>query len=179
MCVRDLGVREREDLIIIGKIVKTHGITGEVRVLSLTDFPDRFREGLRVVIECLSGEKISHVVEKVRMGRGFLLMRFFGVSECDGAKKFIGGWMKVPRQEAVPLPEGYYYHYDLIGMVVTSEKGEYYGEVVGILQTGSNDIFVIRRGEEEHLIPGIRDVVRGIDLERKQMTIYPMEGLFH
>ncbi len=90
----------------------------------------------------------------------------------------MNGWfIKVPEEEAIPLPEGTYYWFELIGMEVVSETGEKLGTIVDIFETGSNDVYVLKRGRKETYIPATREVIRQVDKQAKRMTIRVPEGL--
>lgn len=170
-----------EELIIIGKTLKTHGLKGALRVASLTDVPKRF-EGLKsVILETRSGIKKSCTLEAVWSASGGdkadVLLSCKEITSIEEAVPFVQGWVKIPRSQTIPLPKNQFYHFDLIGMAVFLEDGRYLGTLEEILKTGSNDIFVVRHELKEHLIPAIREVVREVDTQQKRMVLQRISGL--
>jgi 16S rRNA processing protein RimM len=92
--------------------------------------------------------------------------------------RVLNGWLvQVPQEETVPLPEGQYYWFELIGMEVLSETGEKLGTIVDIFETGSNDVYVMKAGRKEVYLPATKDVIRQIDRAAKRMVVHVMEGL--
>jgi len=167
-----------KDVITIGKILKPVGLRGEVKVLLLTDFPERFKSLREVIVQTKEKqEQEQYQIEYVRFGLPFVYITFAGLSSSAQVDSLIGGLIQLPEEQRVPLPEGSYYQFELQGMDVYLEEGTLLGKVNQVLQTGSNDVFVVKSGEREYLIPALRTVVREIDLTKKRMMIRPVEGL--
>lgn len=165
------------ELIAIGRIVKTFGVKGEVRVQSLSDVPGRF-QGLReVTLEAPSGRAVVTTVNRVREDRDSYVLGFEAFSSPEEAAEFRGGLIKIPLEQVPPLPQGQFYEFQLIGMTVVDESGQQLGTVEEILQTSSNPVFVIRHGGREILVPGTRHVVASVDVEGRTITIRLVEGL--
>ncbi|SFA41881.1 16S rRNA processing protein RimM [Parageobacillus thermantarcticus] len=164
----------------VGKIVNTHGIRGEVRVISRTDFPEeRYKKGntLYIFME-KSKEPIEVIVKSHRVHKSFDLLSFEGYDNINLVEKFKGAMLKVPESQLGELNEGEYYFHEIIGCTVVTEEGETVGTVSEILTPGANDVWVVKRNNgKEVLIPYIEDVVKNVDVERKTITIRPMEGL--
>lgn len=164
----------------VGKIVNTHGIRGEVRVISRTDFPEeRYKKGntLYIFME-KSKEPIEVIVKSHRVHKSFDLLSFEGYDNINLVEKFKGAMLKVPESQLGELNEGEYYFHEIIGCTVVTEEGETVGTVSEILTPGANDVWVVKRNNgKEVLIPYIEDVVKKVDVERKTITIRPMEGL--
>jgi 16S rRNA processing protein RimM len=110
-----------------------------------------------------------------RDGTPLLLLEGYDAPET--VRRFNGWLVQIPEEEAVPLPEGQYYWYELIGMEVESESGEKLGTIVDIFQTGSNDVYVMKSGAKEVYLPAIKDVIKQVDRKAKRMVIHVMEGL--
>ena len=167
-----------KDVITIGKILKPVGLRGEVKVLLLTDFPERFKSLREVIVQTKEKqEQEQYQIEYVRLGLPFVYITFAGLSSSAQVDSLIGGLIQLPEEQRVPLPEGSYYQFELQGMDVYLEEGTLLGKVNQVLQTGSNDVFVVKSGEREYLIPALHTVVREIDLTKKRMMIRPVEGL--
>jgi 16S rRNA processing protein RimM len=164
-------------LITIGKALKPWGVKGEVKVQSLTDFPERFKDLRRVFLVSPQGKEIVCAVESVRSMGGMPLLLLAGYDSPEKAKAIANWLIKIPQEEAVPLPEGQYYWFELIGMVVLSEEGERLGEITDIFETGSNDVYVMKRGRREVYIPATKEIVKQIDRQARTMIIHLMEGL--
>jgi 16S rRNA processing protein RimM len=145
-----------------------------VRCAILTDFPSRFATTKRVL---LGDAKRPYDVERARLVRGAVVLKLSDVASRDEADRLRGQTLYVPDSEAVPLDEGSYFWYQIIGLRVLTADGEELGRIDEIIATGSNDVYVVRSGKQELLVPAIRDVVQRVDLERGIVTVELMEGL--
>lgn len=164
-------------LITIGKAVKPFGVKGEMKVEPMTDFPERFSGLDRVYLVSPSGREIVCRVTSVRYAQQTPFLIFEGYDSPEKARALNGWFVKLPEEEAIPLPEGTYYWFELIGMEVVSETGEKLGTLVDIFETGSNDVYVLKQGRKEFYLPATREVVRQIDKKAKRMTIRLPDGL--
>jgi len=164
-------------LITIGKAVKPFGVKGEMKIEPLTDFPERFRKLTRVYLVSPAGNEIACTVSSVRYAGSTPLLQFGGYDSPEKAKALNGWLVKVPEEEVVPLPDGRYYWFELIGMDVFSEADEKLGTIVDIFETGSNDVYVMKRGREEVYIPATQDVIKQVDRKAKRMIIHLIDGL--
>jgi len=164
-------------LITIGKAVKPFGVKGEMKIELMTDFPERFKGLVRVYLVSPEGQEIVCKVKSVRYAGQAPLLLFDGYDSPEKAKALNGWLIKVPEEDAVPLPEGQYYWYELIGMEVSSESGEKLGTIVDIFETGSNDVYVMKRGSKEVYLPATKEVIKQVDRKTKQMVIHLMDGL--
>ncbi len=158
----------------IGKLGAPHGVQGYLRVHVLTDFPERFSELKKV---CVGEEFKPYRVADVRLVHEEVLLKLRGINTPEAARELVHNLIYVPTAEAVPLPEGEYYCYQIIGLAVEDEHGDPVGEVVDVFATGSNDVYVVRDGESEYLLPAIEDVVLGIDLSQRKIRVRLLEGL--
>lgn len=165
---------EAKPRVVIGKAGAPHGIFGEVRVFPLTDFPERFRGMTEVYV---GDERLS--IAGVRYQNGTILLRFAGYETREMAATLTGRLLTVEREEAVPLSEGEYYTFDIIGLQVEDEAGNILGKVTDVLQTGSNDVYVTKESEEwkELLIPALKSVVRRISIAEGKMVVRLMEEM--
>ncbi len=164
-------------LITIGKALKPWGVKGEIKIQPITDFPERFKELTRVYLVSPKGKEITCPVKSVRYSGSVPLLLLEGYDTPERAKALNGWLVKVPEEEAVPLPEGRYYWFELIGMEVFSEAGEKLGAIVDIFQTGGNDVYVMKRGGKEVYIPATQEIVKQVDRKAKKMVIHLMDGL--
>lgn len=166
-----------EEFVLIGEIVNTQGCRGAVRVLPLTDFPERFRD-LRVVCLVRGDERWRLHIEQVAYHKQFVVLKFREISDMSAAEKLKGVLLQIPRSELVPLPVGHYYVFDIVGISVFTGEGECLGVVRDVLRTGANDVYVVQTGGERPLlVPALKEVVRDIDLKGGRMTVVLPEGL--
>lgn len=166
---------EKPRFLAVGQIIKPHGVRGEVAVEILTDFPGRFALLERVYIDADSPRSVA--LESVRFHKGRALLKLGGYDDRTAVERLRGEMVLVPIDEAMPLEPDQYYQEDLIGLEVWTTDEEYLGDVVDILETGANDVFVVHGDRGEVLLPAIEDVVQWIDLEENRMVIKLMEGL--
>jgi 16S rRNA processing protein RimM len=145
-------------------------VRGDLKVQPLTDFPERFRPG---AVLWSQGRRLE--VARSRWSRGFVYMAFSGTDSRGAAEELRGLLLEVPEAELTPLPEGQYYRFQVIGLEVCTPAGERLGRVADILSTPSNDVYVVRGGPKELLIPAIEDVVQEIDLEGGRLVVEPPE----
>ena len=163
----------------VGKIVNTHSLKGEVKVISSTDFEEeRFKKGSKLLIT--RGNQLIRevVVQSYRNHKNFLLVKFEGIDSVEEAEKLKNLQIKIDSDEVGGLEENEFYFHQIIGCEVFDENDRNLGEIIDILTPGANDVWVIK-GEEgkEILIPYIEDVVKQIDITNKKVNIEVMEGL--
>jgi 16S rRNA processing protein RimM len=159
----------------IGFIRRPHGVQGEMIMDLHTDFPERIKPGRKVLV----GEKRQPLTfDTVRPHGDSLLVSFRGVDTPEDAGRFRNQWVYVKSSDVPPLPEGQYYQYELIGLDVVDENGNPLGKLAEILETGANDIYVVRdEAGKEILLPVIPSVVLNRDMERRILTVHLLEGL--
>ncbi len=124
-----------------------------------------------------SGQRASYSLQSVRVDRQSLIVSLVGITSREAAAQLRGAVIEVMPDDLPGLLEGSYYHKQIIGLRVVTTEGIEIGRITDIFETGSNDVYVVRGHEKEHLIPAIRDVVMKIDLLAGRITIYPMKGL--
>ena len=156
-----------EDKIIIGKLGKVRGLNGELNIIPLTDFEDRFDNLEKVDID----GKILQVDYVKPIGKN-LVIRFNDYTTRESAQKLTGKLMRVYKSEAAPLAEGEFYTFDIVGLEASDLNGIKIGVVTEVLKTGSNDVFVVKGDAgREVLIPALKRVIKKIDIENKSMLI--------
>lgn len=169
-----------ENWLNVGKIVNTHGIRGEVRVISRTDFPDeRYKIGSTLYLFKKGvAEPVELVVKSHRIHKNFDLLTFEGYDNVNDVEEMRDGILKVPASDRGTLAEGEYYFHDIIGCLVATVDGKEVGKVVEILTPGANDVWVVRgKAGKDILIPYIEDVIKKVDMKEKVILIEPMDGL--
>ncbi|ARD49273.1 ribosome maturation factor RimM [Sporosarcina sp. P33] len=164
----------------VGTIVNTHGIKGEVRVMSKTDFPDeRYKAGSKLAIFMPKSKTPTFVtVTSHRKHKNFDLLTFEGYPNINDVEKFRDGVIKVSEKELTELEENEFYYHEIIGCRVITDTGEEIGTVTEIIETGANDVWTVTPAEgKPHYIPYIEDVVKDINLDESVITIELMDGL--
>ncbi|MEO4053548.1 ribosome maturation factor RimM [Solibacillus sp. CAU 1738] len=165
----------------VGRIVNTHGIRGEVRVISTTDFEEtRFAIGNKLAVFKKDDKRpIWVTIESARRHKNFILLTFEGLNNINLVEPFKEGLLKVSKDQLADdeLDENEYYHFEIKDCEVYSEEGELIGVVSDILETGANDVWEITAKGKKHYIPYIADVVKEIDVDEKKIIIHVMEGL--
>ena len=161
----------------IGQIVNTFGIKGMVKVKPFTDNIERFSNLEKIYIKNKSGQT-EYKIQEVKYHKNMVLIKFEGIENPEQADLLKNAYLEVDREHAVPLEEGTYYIVDLIGLEVYTEEGKLLGKVDDIYNTGANDIYVIKDElGKQVLLPGIKDVIKNVDLEGGKITVHLIPGL--
>ena len=158
-----------------GKIVTTHGIRGEVKVMPYTDTPELLCEFDRLFI----GKNRDEInVTRARVFKNTVIMKLEGIDTPEDAEKLRNKLLYTHRDD-LELDDDTYFIQDLIGLEVSdADSGKVYGKIADVMQTGANDVYVIKGDDREYLVPAIADVVVSTDIDGGTMTIRPLEGLF-
>ncbi len=166
-----------QDLLQVGVISSTHGIAGEVKVFPTTDDVTRF-DYLDEVILDTGREKLNLTVAGVKYFKNMVILKFKGINNINDVEKYKGCSLWVTRENAVELDEDEYFVCDMIGLKVMTDEGEELGELTDVIQTGANDVYVVKTKEgKEVLLPAIADCVLNVNLEENTMTVHVMAGL--
>ena len=160
--------------IVIGKIVAPLGTRGEVKVLVLTDFPDRFKTGGELRAKTLSGKALKLKLQACRLHKDGLALKIEGVDARDDAEALRGAEFVIGPEDLKELPSGEFYIFDLIGLIVQTTDGRECGEIVDVISGGANDVYVT---STELCIPALKEVVAEVDFDRGVMIIRPVPGL--
>ena len=165
----------KKEFLEAGKIVTTHGIRGEVKIMPYTDTPELLAEFDRLF---MGRNKDEVTIVRSRVFKNMVIAKFAGINTVEEAEKLREKVLYLSRDD-VELDEDTYFIKDLIGIEVSdADTGKIYGLIKDVFQTGANDVYSIKNGEKEYLVPAIADVVVSTDIENKKMTIRPLEGLF-
>jgi 16S rRNA processing protein RimM len=161
----------------VGRIARAHGIRGQVIVNPETDFPEqRFRPGAKVFAK--RGPAVdAFVVTTVRFQNGRPVIGFEGVQTMNDAETLAGLELRVPVEELAALPAGTFYHHDLVGCQVVTNRGEEVGIVEGVEGAVGGSRLVVAGARGEILIPLATEICRTIDVPGKRIVIEPPEGL--
>jgi len=159
----------------VGFLRRPHGVHGEIVMDLHTDFPERLKRGRKLLV---SEEHTPFTIQGVREHQNGVLIKFDGVENPEDAGKLRNQWVYVKSSEVPPLPEGQIYQHELFGFKIVNENGVTLGELVEIIETGANDVYVIRNGAgKELLLPAIPSVILDLDAGRRVMRVHVLEGL--
>ena len=173
---------DQPQYLILGKILRPHGVRGDFNIQIVTDFPERLSQ-LDNVILCRDPEKprkmTTHEVTWARPNKsGQWLIHLEGIETRDEAEPYREHYLIISLKDAVPLEEDEVYLFQVMGCEVHTTTGEMIGHVTDIIETGANDVYVLKSETYgEVLIPAIPGVVMNIDVETKIMTVQLPEGL--
>ena len=162
----------------VGKIVTTHGIRGEVKVMVTTDFPaERFATGSQLQILTKQGP-LAVTVERAREHKGMEIIKFAEFDNINQVQAFRDCFLAVSEEDQADLEEGQYYYHQIIGLTVVTTEGRELGKIKEILAPGANDVWVVaRKQQSDLLLPVINDVVKKVDLAAGRVEVELMEGL--
>lgn len=165
----------------VGKIVNTHGVRGEVRVITTSDFADeRYAVGNELFYFNEENQLVtSFIVKSHRRHKNFDLLTFENYHNINEVEKYKGGYLKIKERDLQELEEDEFYYHEIIGCQVITDTGEVIGTIKEILSPGANDVWVVKpiEGKKDILIPYIDDVVLDVSVEEKKITIHIIEGL--
>lgn len=164
----------KKEYLEAGKIVTTHGVRGEVKIMPYTDTPELLCEFDRLFI---GKDKAEIYIDRARVAKNMVIAKIEGIDTVEAAEKYRNKVLFMHRDD-LELDEDTYFIQDLIDMEVKdADSGFVYGKITDVLQNGANDVYVIK-GDREYLVPAIPDVVISTDIDSNIMLIRPLEGLF-
>ena len=161
----------------IGKIVKPQGIRGELRIYPTTDDPERFGL-LKEVFLRHNNTETKYTIENARVQKGMVILTLREITNRNQAEALVGGTLHIPEAWALPLDEDEYYVRDLIGLATQDEDGATIGEIIDVLHTGANDVYIIKPTVgESFMVPAIKEVVRNVSIKEGIVTLRLLDGL--
>ena len=160
------------DKVVVGVIASVWGKLGGLKVRPFTNNPKRFSLGNRLI----AGESVLEILT-VKWSKEFVILEFKGFNDREKAKTLIGQKLEVSLDNVPTLPYGFYYHFQILDLDVWDKNGEYLGVVKDILETGSNDVYVVKDAIREILIPAIKDVVLEVNLGKHLINVDLPKGL--
>ena len=163
-----------KDYIKVGKIVNTHGVKGYIKCIPLTDDLERFEELEYVYTE---KDNIKRTIDDVWYQKGLVCLKLKDIDDMDKAESFKDTYISIVEDQLRVLPANSYYLFDLEGMDVYSNNGDYIGKISEVYQTGANDVYEVKNNINSYLIPAIKDVVKSVNVQDKKMIINVIEGL--
>ncbi|MCL4239205.1 MAG: 16S rRNA processing protein RimM [Anaerolineae bacterium] len=166
--------------LLLGQVLRPHGIRGELRVEVLTAYPERIGPGQRVYLgpspTDVSAARLYTIVQ-ARQHQKYLILQLAGIGDRNAAELLREQYVMVAFEDAVPLEDGEYYLFQVIGLEVVTTEGEVLGSIQEVLETGANDVFVVRGPRGEVLLPVIDECVQHIDFDAGRITVRLLEDL--
>lgn len=166
-----------DNLILIGKLTKLHGIKGMLKLASFAESIDTFYDLDGIYLKKSDGSFIKEQIETISPHKTGALVSFKSVKGIEDAQTLVGHELYIEKEDLEDLPDGEYYRHELIGLEVITDEGIHIGIVEDLLPTGSNDIFVVRKEGKESMIPATKEVIRDIDISKGTMIIEPLEKM--
>jgi len=169
------SARQPHDYLVVGRIVRPHGIRGGLVVEQFSKLIQSIRPGTEIFI---GDSTAASIVTSIRSHRGRHILVIKGCDDRDTAEQWRDAEIRLESSGAEPLTDGEYYHWQLLGLHVYSEDGEALGEIAEILETGANDVFIVRSETGvEVLLPAIESVIRDVDLAQGKVIVHLLPGL--
>ena len=165
--------KDQRGVVTVGQVMGPRGPAGDVRVKVLSDVPHRFDAGQVLHIK----SQPYRIIASSRLRPEQVSLRLHGLDSRAAASRLVGEWVTVAEETTPPLPEGEFFHFQLLGLRVVSLQGEELGRLTEIIQTGSNDVYLVSDDKDEVLIPALAQVVRKVDLQAGVMVVELIDGL--
>lgn len=159
-----------KEFLVIGQISKPHGVKGEVKVFPLTDSMERFKKLDYVLID-----DVEYKIEGCKFQTDRVILKLDKINSMDEAMLFKNAKLKIKREQGVELSEDSYYVADLIDCEVYDTDETYLGKVYDVIETGSNDVYWVKKDKEELLIPALGSVVKDVKIEESKIIILPVK----
>ena len=161
------------ELVAIGKILRPHGVHGEMRTLILTDFPDRFFETEEVFFVSPDKKKVQRFeLLGARFHANWILLKFAGIESPEAVSEYRHWLITVPQNQLVELEEGEYWHFQLEGLQVEDEQGKQLGTLKEVIETPGHDLYAVMPAQgKEILIPAVKEYILNIDLGQGKMIV--------
>lgn len=157
----------------VGLVTGPHGTSGQLRIVSHSDVPDRFHPGRTVIADGTP----RRIISAASGPKNQLILKLEGVDSLAIAQDLTGHWLTALPQDSPQLPDQEFFHYQLLGLAVKSEEGECLGSIREIIETGSNDVYLVEGDGKELLIPAISQVIKKVDLSQGLMVVKLLEGM--
>jgi 16S rRNA processing protein RimM len=168
------------EFIETGRVVKTQGLRGEVRVHSSTDFPEiRYAVGNSLKLFRDGKPTLDVVVRSYRRQKNLDIVGFAGYDSINNVEEFVGGALKIAKSDQHELDDDEFYYHEIVGLkIVDEESGELLGTVSDVMNLGSNDVWTVkRRGAKDFMLPFIESVVKKVDVKKGEALVEIPEGL--
>ena len=166
-----------EDLLLIGKVARPHGLKGLLRIVSYADSAETFLRAQEIFLESAQGRAVKYGIVSITPSKRFFLLHLEGLDSLEKAEAYRGGNIYIDKR-ALHREGDEYFWYEILGLPVFLESGEAIGFIRQILPGSGHDIYVVQEGDKAILIPAVHEVIREVDLESRKVVVAEMEGLF-
>lgn len=166
-----------DELICIARIVRPHGIKGEVTAVLLTDFPERFEQMKEVQVKSSLGSVSSLKLERFRFQKDRVLLKFIGYDDMNRAELLRNSEVVIKREQLVKLPENSYFEFDLVDCSVSTIDDAFVGLVTDVRDFGAAPLLIVHNEDKEYMIPMVESICKVIDIKSKKIVIDPPSGL--
>jgi 16S rRNA processing protein RimM len=171
-----LGQKDLRDLILIGHVIRPHGLTGQLRIVSYSESEETFFRAGSVFLSLDKKELFENKVVSLKRQRSAYILRLSHVNSIDVAERYKGAEILI-NKEFLKKERDEFFWYELIGLKVYLPSDKYVGMLKRIFSTGANDVFVVEGEGKEYLIPAIHQVIKEIDITDKKIVVLPTKGL--
>jgi 16S rRNA processing protein RimM len=166
-----------KDRITIGKIVGVHGLKGTLKIHSYAESLEIFQSGTMIWVRSSDGKETEYEIDWIKPHSRGALLALNNIGDRDQAKALVGADLQIKRAVLPELETGVFYWHELIGLQVYTTDDRYLGQLESIIETGANDVYVIKNDDQEILIPALKSVVQTIDIEANLMRVELPDGL--
>lgn len=166
----------KNEILRVGVIASTHGLRGEVKVFPTTEYPERFDELEDILLDTGRGMK-ELKIRSVRYFKQFVILAFEGLDRIEDVQPFLKKELYVSREDALSLGDDEYYIADLIGLAVIDETEGEIGRITDVLETGANDVYVVKTKEGELLLPAIHSCIMEVNVDEGYVRVRVPAGL--
>ena len=170
----------KPDYLLLGELLRPHGVRGEFRMRILTDYPERIKDLKQVYL----GDETDHrhvtpfTIETTRFHKNYLLIKFEGIQDRNEAEALRGRYVMIDIENAIPLEDDEFYLFELVGLTVQTDEGQVLGTIRHVMETGANDVYIVNSKQYgEILIPAHDETIVEIDLDHEIVTVTLPDGL--
>jgi 16S rRNA processing protein RimM len=164
-------------MVMVGEIVRPHGLAGMVKIRATTDDPQRFALLEKVQLQRDGHPLGEYRLERLQIAGNAVLAKFHGVNDRNQAETLRGAGLMIPAAARLPAEQDRFYHFEIIGLPAYTEAGEFIGEIVAIETFPGHDVWVIRCGAQERMVPAVKAFIKEVDLPNRRVVITPITGL--
>jgi 16S rRNA processing protein RimM len=161
----------------VGKIIRPHGVRGEVNIYPLTDWPEKFVNLNSFYLESREGKGKWVDVDNLRLRENRIIAKFSGIDDRNAAEVIRGFLLKIRKEECHPLPKDTYYIFDLIGLLVKTDKGEELGKITDVIRMPAQDVYIVDVGGRETMIPAVKEYIKKVDIAAGEIIVKIIDGL--
>jgi 16S rRNA processing protein RimM len=165
------------NLYVVGKIVGCFGLKGDLKIQPITHSAERLKKLREVFLGTSPDESLAYHVEQVHLKQGLPLMKFVDVSDKTAAEPLVGKFIYVSEEDLDRPPQGKFFTHEIIGCEVWTTDDRHLGTVEEIYNYPAQDVWVVRNGMWEHMIPAVKEFIKVVDVAQRKIVIHAIEGL--